>query len=168
LINSNNKKNLHHRDENLISISSPRNSNILVKDLIDLDKKSILNEENLNNNNESRIKNMENKKIGIYLRRENFNSKGKNSRENTESIDENSKYSLNTKNICSSKNTIKTDFVKNSTLHSIKERIFWSKTKIKIVRKKLNFARNLIINKEKNEFDQIYGWIENDNKEEFL
>lgn len=149
--------------------TSRKYTNNFDKDQIDVGKKSTINEENLNCNIEPiNYNNKKKKQIGIYLRSENFNTRGSNSQENTESNEENSKFNLNKKNINSSKQIIKTDGVKNSTLHSIKERIFWSKKKMKDVRNKLNHAKNLIKYKEKNEFDQIFGWIENDNREEFL
>jgi len=64
----------------------------------------------------------------------------------------------------------KSEFEKNTlSEYSIKNNlVFWSKEKFEIVREKLKIVKNLLIQKEINEFDELYILIDSDENEKFL
>jgi len=107
----------------------------------------------------------QNKKINIYVRKsQNFDSYGDGSQNNSDSNEESSRNSIEKNKEIPNSNTIKTI---NSNI-SGKERIFWHKEKFVEVRERIKIAKSLILQKEINDFSEIFYWIDSDQNDKFL
>lgn len=106
-----------------------------------------------------------NKKVNIYVRKsQNFDSNGTVSQNNSDSNEESSRNSIEKNKEILNTNTIKS----NISNVSGKERIFWTKDKFVAVREKIKIAKSLIIQKEGNDFNEIFHWIDSNQPDEFL
>jgi hypothetical protein len=83
-------------------------------------------------------------------------------------IDTISSYCNKSENEKNSKSDISTNNNFSIFKRSYKNKIFWSKEKFETIREKLKIAKNMLIQKQINDFDELYILIDSDENEQFM